>query len=165
VTSAPSTSPSSYSVLIERLRQRFPSIQPISAAPTIFLLRRSGFTYAGEGRDLGLKPPTLPIGTGLTLTGNRDVDAQSGTYIKTRVLRFSGIPLLYLGAFRVLDWERGLKQASDPADRSETAAIVRYCYLIGPWYVIGKEPLSAMPKVWNTLAAILIAALIFSIVR
>jgi hypothetical protein len=154
-----------YSSLIERLRQRFPTLQPVASAPGIFLLRKGGVTYASKDRDLGLPPPVLPVGTGLGLTGKRDVDAQSGTYIKTRVLCFSSIPILFLEAYRVLDWERGLKQASDPNDRNETAAIVRQCHLIGPWYVIGKEPLSMLAKTWNAAVIVLVVVLVFMLAR
>jgi len=154
-----------YSDLIERLRQRFPTLQPVASAPAIFLLREGGVTYASKERDVGLPPPVLPVGTGLGLTGKRDVDAQSGTYIKTRVLCFSSIPILFLGAYRVLDWERGLKQASDPNDRSETAAIVQHCPLIGPWYVIGKEPLSMLAMVWNVFVIVLALVLVFVLPR
>ena len=154
-----------YSSLIQRLRQRFPTLQPIKSAPTILLLRQSGFTYASKERDLGLQPPTLPVGTGLGLTGKRDKDSQSGTYIKTRVLCFVSIPILFLGAYRVLDWERGLKQASDPNDRNETAAIVRHCQLIGPWYVIGKEPLSTLATVWNMAVIAGVSLLAFALAR
>ena len=154
-----------YSSLIERLRQRFPTLQPVESAPGIFLLRQGGVTYASKERDLGLPPPALPVGTGLGLIGKRDVDPQSGTYVKTRVLCFSSIPILFLGAYRVLDWERGLKQASDPNDRNETAAIVRYCHLIGPWYVIGKEPLSMLTKAWNTAVIVLVLVLVFVLAR
>ncbi len=76
-----------YEELIGRLRQRFPGLVSISAAPRIVLIRRGGLTYAGQDKDVGLTPPSgsLPEGSGICLIGKRDVDDQLGTYIKTRV--------------------------------------------------------------------------------
>ncbi|MDP6357110.1 MAG: hypothetical protein QF473_18495, partial [Planctomycetota bacterium] len=66
-------------------------------------------------------------GCGLSVCGNRDYDAETGTYIKTHCICLVFIPVLALGAYRVADAETG------------------------GWYFIGKVPLSVFARFWNML--------------
>jgi hypothetical protein len=132
-----------------RLRQRFPELQPIARAPLLFLLRD----------------------TGVALTGQRGEDAETGTCIKTLTIRFFGIPLVLLRAYRVLEWQQCRKQAS--TGQGEGASIARWCELkVNPrfrswppregvsYHFIGREALSGTSRLWNALVASLTATLI-----
>jgi len=87
------------------LESRFPEMQPVR------------------------KPPSLVSvnGCGLRAYGSRDLDHETGTYVKTQCICLFYIPILALRAFRVVDAEGG------------------------GWYCIGREPLSAFAKAWNFL--------------
>jgi hypothetical protein len=61
------------------LRDVFPDMQPITAAPSLHTIN----------------------GIGLSLYGARDRHAETGTYVATRYLVFLFIPVLALGAYRV----------------------------------------------------------------
>jgi len=154
-----------YRALIERLRRRFPSLQSISRAPVVFLFGRGLFSFTREDFRTGSQNETFQWGTGLGLLGKRDVDSESGTYIKTRVFSLWSLQLFFLDAYRVLDWELALKDASDPNGWRDADVIVRHCRLIGPWYVIGKEPLTTSAKVWNVFVLLLLASLILLVSR
>jgi len=141
-----------YEQLVFRLRQRFPNLQPISKYPPLIALGHS---------------------TGLCLVGERDRDRETGTCVKTLAATWNGVPLLLFRAYRVLAWERCLRQAS--RGEGEGAAIARWCKLkeptfIFPWeapeklnshYFIGREPLSSLARTWNCIVA---AALVFLVV-
>jgi hypothetical protein len=92
------------------------------------------------------------------VVGERDPDAETETYIKTLGVFLLGIPVIFLKAYRVLEWEAGLRKASVP-DEHLTPAIVRYCELRGEWYFIGREPLSRIARAWNVIAATAVLAL------
>jgi hypothetical protein len=76
------------------------------------------------------------------------------------------VPLLSLGAYRLLEWQRCLRQAS--TGEGEGATIARYCKLkeptyILPWtapenitshYFVGREPLSSTARVWNCVVIV-----------
>lgn len=123
----------------------------------MLLLRRGRFPlFAGRN----LETPALETlwksqrwGTGVTVVGQRDEDAETQTYITTLGLFLFGLPIIFLKAYRVLEWETGLRKASAPED-DLTPAIVRYCELRGEWYFIGQEPLSGLARGWNVIAAI-----------
>lgn len=84
------------------------------------------------------KPPSLGTynGFGVSVYGRRDVDPDTGTYVKTYCFCALFIPVLALGAYRVADAEGG------------------------GWYFIGKEPLSRFARGWN-LALLILGLLSF----
>jgi len=86
-------------------------------------------------------PPTLytlnGIGTGVY--GNRDFDPATGTYIKTLCICLVFLPVVALSAYRVADADNGA------------------------WYFLGKVPLSRFAAGWNKMVAVLLAALIGSV--
>lgn len=87
------------------LRQLFPKMQPVRKAPSLFTIN----------------------GFGLSMYGKRDTHAPTGSYIKTHCVCALFIPILALGAYRVMDAEGG------------------------GWYFLGKETLSGFAKGWNML--------------
>jgi tetratricopeptide (TPR) repeat protein len=98
---------------MEALRQKFPGMRPMSGTPPLFRLN----------------------GIGVSVYGKRDVDEETGTYIKTLCLCVLFVPLIPLAAYRVAD-------ASN-----------------GGWFFLGKERLSNFARSWN-LAALGIALLL-----
>jgi hypothetical protein len=72
-------------------------------------------------------------GFGVSVYGKRDVDAETGTFVKTWCVSLLFIPIIALRAYRVA-----------PAEG-------------GAFYFLGREPLSAFAKFWNIL---LIAAVL-----
>ncbi|OWK46845.1 tetratricopeptide repeat protein [Fimbriiglobus ruber] len=92
----------------DELRRRFPDMTPIQSAPGLSSIN----------------------GIGTTIVGQRDHDAETGTYVKTHCFCVLFVPLIALGAYRVADAERG-------------------------WYFIGRVPLSKFARRWN-LALLLI---------
>ncbi|TNE45513.1 MAG: hypothetical protein EP343_26725 [Deltaproteobacteria bacterium] len=97
----------------QELRQLFPKMRPVNSAPSMFTIN----------------------GVGLSVYGKRDVHPPTGSYIKTHCICVLFIPLIALGAYRVIDAEEG------------------------GWYFLGKEPLSGFAKGWNYLLFGGIAAL------
>lgn len=91
---------------MEALRQKFPNMRPMSGTPPLFRLN----------------------GCGVSVYGKRDVDEETGTYIKTLCICVLFVPLIPLAAYRVAD-------ASN-----------------GGWYFLGKERLSSFAKSWNLVA-------------
>lgn len=85
------------------LTQRFPKMKLIHSAPLLFTLN----------------------GFGLGVYGNRNADALTGTYVKTRCLCALFIPILPLDAYRVANAENG------------------------GWYFIGKEKLGGFASFWQ----------------
>lgn len=85
------------------LSEKFPDMTPLRGAPSLGTIN----------------------GVGVTLTGRRDFDAETGTYVKTRSICFLFIPLIPIDAFRVADAKGS------------------------GWYFIGKVPLSGFCKIWN----------------
>lgn len=81
-------------------------------------------------------PPALPtvFGVGMDLYGGRDYDEHTNTCVKSRCLCVLGIPVLALGAYRVVDRPGG------------------YLFL-------GSEPLSSLAKTLNCLMVCLALAL------
>ncbi len=61
------------------LSDKFPDLQPIESAPSLWLAN----------------------GCGLTIYGSRDHDSETNTFIKTHVLCVLFVPLLALGAYRI----------------------------------------------------------------
>ena len=99
------------------LAERFPRMRPIKTAPGLMTIN----------------------GIGCTMYGRRDLDPESGAYVKTHCFTVLFIPLLALGAYRVVDSpERG-------------------------WYFLGKEPLSGFARSWNYAVAFLSICLGLSI--
>jgi hypothetical protein len=86
------------------LSEKFPDLQPIKSTPSLFTANGCGFA----------------------MSGSRDHDEETGTYIKTHCFTLILIPLIALRAYRVADAEQG-------------------------WYFLGREPISAFARVWNTL--------------
>jgi hypothetical protein len=87
------------------LQSKFPDMRPIRSAPTLQTVNGIGFSMCGA----------------------RDFDEQTRTYVKTHCFCFLFIPLVALGAYRVLD--------AGPAG----------------WYFIGRVPLSLFARAWNYL--------------
>lgn len=65
----------------DKLRERFPHLQPVNKPPSLMTVN----------------------GIGLTLYGKRDFDRETETYVKTRCIAFLYIPLFFIDAFRVAD--------------------------------------------------------------
>ena len=63
------------------LEAKFPDMSPISSPPTLFTMN----------------------GCGLTIYGNRDRDAATQTYVKTRSICLIFIPIIPIDAYRVAD--------------------------------------------------------------
>jgi hypothetical protein len=85
------------------LNERFPKMRPVKRTPTLVTIN----------------------GFGASVYGRRDEDPETGAYVKTHCFCALFIPLIALGAYRVVDGP----------DRS--------------WYFLGKEPLSIFAKLWN----------------
>jgi tetratricopeptide (TPR) repeat protein len=90
---------------------RFPEMKPIRGVPTLQTMN----------------------GVGLSMVGRRDVDPETGTYVKTHCFVFLFIPLMALGAYRVFDAPEG------------------------GWYFLGRVPLSSTARRWNWIFALLVA--------
>jgi hypothetical protein len=67
------------------LEEKFPDLQPIRSAPSLFTIN----------------------GCGLMLYGSRDYDADTETYVKTQCLTFIFVPLMGVRAYRVANAEQG----------------------------------------------------------
>lgn len=90
------------------IRQKFPAMKPIKSTPPLFGI----------------------YGFGLGLAGRRDLDPETGTYIKTHCLTALFIPVFALGAYRVAD-------ARD-----------------GGWIVVGKEETSTIARALSAFVAL-----------
>ena len=95
--------------LSDELRHKFPHLRVIKRKPILHTIN----------------------GIGLSVHGQRDWDAETRTYVKTHCFCVFFIPLLALGAYRVVE--------AGP----------------GSWYFIGKEPLSPFARSWNGIVALL----------
>lgn len=81
--------------------------------------------------QIGRKPSLGSVnGFGTTLVGQRDHDAETGTYVTTHCVTLLFIPVIPIGAYRV---------AVAPG---------------GGWYCLGKVPLSRFCKNWNCFLAV-----------
>lgn len=89
--------------LSDELRHKFPQLQLIKRKPVLRTIN----------------------GFGLSVYGQRDWDPETRTYVKTHCLCALFIPVLALGAYRVVE----------ASPRS--------------WYFLGKEPLSGFARSWN----------------
>lgn len=87
------------------LRQLFPKMKPVKSAPSMFTIN----------------------GVGLSVYGKRDVHPPTGSYVKTHCICLLFIPIIALGAYRVIEADEG------------------------GWYFLGKEPLSGFARGWNYL--------------
>src|SRR5437764_1168539 len=96
---------------MDELFARFPEMKPISRPPAL----------------------TTVNGFGGMLLGNRDRDAETGTYVKTLWFTFFFLPVVPLGAYRVADAPRG------------------------GWYFIGKVPLNRAAKLWPLFLSFFLA--------
>lgn len=67
------------------LQEKFPDLQPIRSAPSLFTVN----------------------GCGLMLYGSRDLDHDTQTFVKTHCLTFIFVPIMALRAYRVANAERG----------------------------------------------------------
>ena len=96
------------------LSEKFPDLRPISAAPTLSTIN----------------------GMGMRLVCRRDFDAETGSYVVTHAFCFLFIPLISVGAYRVIDAPGG------------------------GWYFLGRVPLSSLAKRFNfgLIATVLLAA-------
>jgi hypothetical protein len=94
------------------LRLKFPDLEPVASPPWLFSVN----------------------GIGLLLYGRRDVDPETGTYVKTRSLCLLFLPLLVLDSWRVADATGG------------------------GWMVLGRCSISSLARLWNilVLAAVLV---------
>jgi tetratricopeptide (TPR) repeat protein len=97
---------------MEALRAKYPNMRPVKKAPTLYRMN----------------------GIGVTVFGKRDVDTETGTYVKTYCICLLFIPIIALGAYRVADAGNG------------------------GWYFLGKERLSYFARMWNVF---FLAALVF----
>ena len=97
---------------MEALRAKYPDMRPVKKAPTLYSMN----------------------GVGVSVFGKRDVDTETGTYVKTYCICLVFIPIIALGAYRVADAGNG------------------------SWYFLGKERLSYFARMWNVF---FLAALVF----
>ena len=97
---------------------RFDDLEPIKSAPALFTLN----------------------GFGTSLIGERDVDDETGSYVKTQVVTLLFVPVLALGAYRVID-------------NHEDAG----------WYFLGKTKLSSFARTANIAVMLCVAMLSLSI--
>ena len=88
-----------------RWQEKFPDMKPINSAPGLGSIN----------------------GFGMTVYGERDRDAETGTYVTTHCLILLFVPVFCVGAYRVAN-----------ADYNS-------------YYFVGKEPLSMFAKMWNGL--------------
>src|SRR5437764_240678 len=95
------------------LSSRFPQLRPLSSAPSL----------------------STVTGIGCMVYGRRDLDDETGTYVKTHWFTFLFIPVLALGAYRVADAPPG-------------------------WYFHGRVSLSPGAKAWNVGVLCLLLGLI-----
>jgi hypothetical protein len=95
------------------LSSRFPQMRPIRSAPSLSTIN----------------------GIGCTVYGRREVDPETGTYVKTHCFTVAFVPVFALGAYRVANAPQG-------------------------WYFLGREPLSAVAKLWNLCVAGLLLGLV-----
>src|SRR5262245_46015705 len=95
------------------LLERFPNMRPLKSPPSLMTIN----------------------GIGLRLCGQRDWDESTRAYVKTLCFSFLYIPLVSLGAYRVVDAENG------------------------GWYFLGKEPLSKFARGWNWAMALMVSIL------
>jgi tetratricopeptide (TPR) repeat protein len=95
--------------LSDELRHKFPHLRVIKRTPILHTINGFGFSVFGQ----------------------RDWDAETKTYVKTHCFCALFIPVLALGAYRVVE----------ASPRS--------------WYFIGKEPLSMFARSWNSILALL----------
>jgi tetratricopeptide (TPR) repeat protein len=92
---------------------RFPGLRPVKSAPALFRIN----------------------GCGMGVYGRRDYDGETHTYVMTHCLCLLFIPVLAVGAYRVLDAPNG------------------------GWYFIGKVPISGFARGWNCLILAAVIAL------
>jgi hypothetical protein len=92
------------------LLDKFPDLKPVAKAPSLGTVN----------------------GVGTMMMGSRDLDEETGTYVKTRCFTFLFVPLVALGAYRVFDAPGG------------------------GWYFLGKVPLSDFARNWNRLLALIV---------
>ena len=100
------------------LKMLFPNMKPVKGPPPLFTIN----------------------GIGLSIYGNRDHHQATQTYVKTHVITFVFLPIIALGAYRVMDAEGG------------------------GWYFLGKVPLSTFAKTWNrflVFASLVLASVSF----
>jgi hypothetical protein len=93
---------------MNELFARFPDMKPITRPPSL----------------------TTVSGFGGMLRGDRDHDAETGTYVKTLWFTFFFLPIFPMGAYRV---------ANAPH---------------GGWYFIGKVPLTPAAKLWPAFLSV-----------
>lgn len=100
--------------MVDDLRTRFPDMEPVTSSPSLGSIN----------------------GIGLMMYGRRDVDAETGTYIKTRCACLIFLPVLAIDAWRVADANGG------------------------GWLLVGKCAISPLARFWNLLmlSAVLVGA-------
>lgn len=91
------------------LSERFPEMRPVTRVPSLSTVN----------------------GIGTAMMGSRDLDEESGTYVKTRCFTFLFVPLVAISAYRVFDAPGG------------------------GWYFLGKVPLSVFARTWNKVLLLL----------
>src|ERR1041385_1251959 len=69
----------------QKLREKFPHLQPVKRKPVLATVN----------------------GIGFSMFGNRDFDSETRTYVKTHCFCLIFVPLIAIGAYRVADAERG----------------------------------------------------------
>lgn len=101
-------------VILSRIH---PQMKPIKRNPTLFTLN----------------------GCGVTVYGSRDFCPHTTSYVKTYFITLVFVPILPIGAYRVVNAPEG------------------------GWYFLGKEPLGFLAKIWNrlTLLALLLGVIFF----
>ena len=97
------------------LFELFPEMTPVKRPPSMFTLN----------------------GVGLSMYGKRDLDPETGTYVKTHCAVILFIPVLGIGSYRVADSDNG-------------------------WYFVGKVALSPMVRAWNSLVMVIIACMVLA---
>jgi hypothetical protein len=91
--------------MVDDLRTRFPDLEPVTSSPSLGSLN----------------------GVGLVMYGRRDVDAETGTYVKTRCACLVFLPLWAIDSWRVADANGG------------------------GWLLIGRCAISSFARFWNLL--------------
>ena len=99
------------------LLERFPNMRPLKRTPSLMTIN----------------------GIGVRLYGQRDWDESTRAHVKTLCFTILYIPLLALGAYRVVEAENG------------------------GWYFLGKEPLSRFARTWNWAMALVVSILMAAI--
>ena len=142
-----------YLELVDRLRERFPELMPISKLPILRGYR----------------------GTGVTAVGKYEPDQQTSSYLTTIGITFRGVPVYMIGTYRVIDVSMGTGEPKTLLDdliilNLESTQEIRMlasrcCQTKGGLHFVGKEPLSEVARAWNAFVVIVLVGLVIWVAR